>query len=59
MDNSRAIEYLLNENSKLKEENERLKNKFFIPKIVNNIFDYFILLNVNLSNIIEQFDEKK
>ena len=53
------IEHLIKENLKLKEENEKLKNYFLIPKIVNNVFDYFIWLNLNISYTIEQFDEKK
>ena len=59
MDNITEIEKLIQENLKLKEENERLKNAFFIPKIVNNVFDYFIWLNLHISDAIDQFDEKK
>ena len=59
MENNVGIENILKENLKLKEENERLKNAFFIPKIVNNVFDYFIWFNLNISNTIETFEEKK
>ena len=59
MDNITEIEKLIQENLKLKEENERLKNAFFIPKIVNNVFDYFIWLNLHISDAIDQCDEKK
>jgi hypothetical protein len=56
---SEEIKKLINENAKLKEENEKLKNAFFVPKIVNNVFDYFIWINRNISIAIEHFEEKK
>ena len=59
MDNRSELEKLIKENLKLKEENEKLKNSFLIPKFVNNVFDYFIWLNLNISNALEDFDEKK
>lgn len=59
MENRLKMENLLQENLKLKEENEKLKNSLYIPKIVNNVFDYFIWLNISISNTLEQFEEKK
>jgi len=52
-------EKLKEEKEKLKEENEKLKNALYVPKIVNNVFDYFILVNKNVSNTIEYFEGKK
>ena len=59
MKNSKEIEDIVKEDQYLKEENERLKNAFFIPKIVNNVFDYFIWFNLHISNTIENFEEKQ
>lgn len=56
---SEEVKQLINENMKLKEENEKLKNAFFVPKLVNNVFDYFIWINKNISISLEQFGEKK
>lgn len=56
---SQEIEKIIDENFKLKEENEKLKNALYVPKIVNNIFDYFIWINTNISDTIESFERKK
>jgi len=58
MDNELEIQKLVKENQKLKEENEKLKNSLYVPKIVNNVFDYFIWANKNISNTIEYFEGK-
>lgn len=58
MDN-KEIEKIIYENLKLKEENEKLKNALYIPKIVNNIFDHFFWINKNISDTIEYFEGKK
>ena len=50
------LEYLKQENAKLKMENELLKKHMYFPKIMNNIFDYFIWINKNISETIEQLD---
>lgn len=51
------LEILKNENLRLKKENDRLKDYIYLPKIVNNIFDYFIWVNKNISNTIEYFEK--
>jgi hypothetical protein len=56
---SQEIEKIIDENLKLKEENEKLKNALYVPKIVNNIFDHFIWINKNISDTIEYFEGKK
>lgn len=52
-------EILKRENMKLKAENDQLKQHMYLPKIVNNVFDYFMWVNKNISSTIEQFGEKK
>ena len=56
---SQEIEKIIDENLKLKEENEKLKNALYVPKIVNNIFEHFIWINKNISDTIESFEGKK
>lgn len=56
---SQEIEKIIDENLKLKEENEKLKNALYVPKIVNNIFHHFIWINKNISDTIEYFEGKK
>ena len=56
---SQEIEKIIDENLKLREENEKLKNALYVPKIVNNIFDHFIWINKNISDTIEYFEGKK
>jgi len=56
---SQEIGKIIEENLKLKEENEKLKNALYVPKIVNNIFDHFIWINKNISDTIEYFEGKK
>jgi hypothetical protein len=52
------IEQLLQENQQLKDENEKLKNSLYIPKLVIKVFDYFIWLNQHISKTIEEFEDK-
>jgi regulator of replication initiation timing len=52
------IRQLVQENTVLKEQNEKLKNALYIPKIVNTIFDYFMFVNKNISTTIESLDSK-
>lgn len=56
--NNQQITSLLKENIQLKEENEKLKNALYVPKLVNNVFDYFLWFNKSISKTIEQFEEK-
>jgi hypothetical protein len=51
-------EMLRRDYERLKQENDRLKEHIYLPKIVNNVFDYFIWINKNISETIEQLEKK-
>lgn len=56
MDARTQLHQLLKENEHLREENDKLKNALYVPKIVNNVFDYFMWVNKSIADTISSFD---
>ena len=59
MDARTQLHKLLEENEHLREENDKLKNALYVPKIVNNVFDCFMWVNKSIADTISSFDTDK